>query len=291
MTLPLDLSPRHPVLLQPGPLSICLVGVGGTGSALAVALARLVWHAREQGLSVQLTLVDHDQVEHKNVGRQLFAPCEIEQNKAEAMAWRISAAFGLAVRAVAAPFRAAKEWLGDWNIPAYDKHNPHAARRGTVLLIGAVDNHHARRELAKMTQMGGGGIYWLDCGNAYRNGQVYIGNCCQPAAVRKIAVDPLGFCSAIPAPHLQEPALLQPDAAPDMDRATLSCAELAARGEQSLGINAMVAAIAAQYVEEWLVERIIRNTATYFSLSPATVRSDPITKQLISTWRSTKRRK
>lgn len=49
---------------------IMIVGAGGTGSTLALFLAGLAFHARQKGIQVELTLVDHDVVEMKNCGRQ-----------------------------------------------------------------------------------------------------------------------------------------------------------------------------------------------------------------------------
>jgi tRNA A37 threonylcarbamoyladenosine dehydratase len=52
---------------------IMLVDVGGTGSTLALFLAGLAFHAQQKGTQVEITLVDDDTIEAKNVGRQHFA--------------------------------------------------------------------------------------------------------------------------------------------------------------------------------------------------------------------------
>jgi tRNA A37 threonylcarbamoyladenosine dehydratase len=68
----LTIEPTYRVLL--GDVSrfrIMLVGCGGTGSSLALALAGLAYHAGQKGIQVELTLVDHDVVELKNCGRQM----------------------------------------------------------------------------------------------------------------------------------------------------------------------------------------------------------------------------
>ncbi|KAB2902644.1 MAG: hypothetical protein F9K27_15970 [Anaerolineae bacterium] len=50
---------------------IVLVGVGGTGSALARLVARMLWQRQEAGQTVPtLILIDPDHVEIKNVIRQ-----------------------------------------------------------------------------------------------------------------------------------------------------------------------------------------------------------------------------
>ncbi len=70
-SLPLTLEKRYSVLLPPTAfIRILLVGVGGTGSWLALSLGRLAYHARQKGITLHLTFVDPDQVEIRNVGRQ-----------------------------------------------------------------------------------------------------------------------------------------------------------------------------------------------------------------------------
>ena len=69
--LPLTLEKQYSVLLPPTlVIHILLVGVGGTGSWLALSLGRLAYHARQKGITFHLTFVDPDRVEIKNVGRQ-----------------------------------------------------------------------------------------------------------------------------------------------------------------------------------------------------------------------------
>lgn len=49
-SLPLTLEKRYSVLLPPTAfIRILLVGVGGTGSWLALSLGRLAYHARQKG--------------------------------------------------------------------------------------------------------------------------------------------------------------------------------------------------------------------------------------------------
>ncbi|MDT8306517.1 MAG: ThiF family adenylyltransferase, partial [Anaerolineae bacterium] len=70
----LNIEPTYRVPLgEANVFRIMLVGVGGTGSTLALFLAGLAYHAREKGIRVELTLVDPDRIEQANVGRQAFA--------------------------------------------------------------------------------------------------------------------------------------------------------------------------------------------------------------------------
>ena len=64
---------------------IVVVGLGGTGSHVARNLARLLYHRRENRQSVpDMLFVDPDIVESSNLGRQLFAPADLNQSKAVA---------------------------------------------------------------------------------------------------------------------------------------------------------------------------------------------------------------
>ena len=260
----LDLSKKYQVLLgEDHTLRVCLVGVGGTGSALALSLGRLAYHLKEKGVNVDLTFVDHDVVSESNLGRQIFCPSELNWNKSETIALRLNAAFGLSIRAVPVKFQAS--FVSDWW--GYGCSNG--------LLIGAVDNHLARREIAKAVEQHCGSVWWLDCGNAHHNGQVLIGNYGR-RVIKDLRVDELGLVNGLPAPHLQAPDLLEPD--PD-DEVDLSCAELTVREEQSLVINQMVAAVASQYCYEFLVRRRVVAYETAFSLEPPTTMTNQISEQ------------
>lgn len=237
-------------------LAVVLVGVGGTGSHLAGALARLAVHARRRGVAINLTLVDPDTVDNGIIGRQNFCFAELSQNKAETMAFRLNAAFGLAIQAIPASFHADM-------VPA--------GAPGEVLLVGAVDNERARQELARAVENAGGRLWWLDSGNAQFNGQCLIGNLPKGVPVK---LSPLGLCHGLPAPHVQEPELLEPDPGD----ANLSCAEMVIREEQSLMINQAAAAVAAQYAYQYVLMRELASFDTRFNLMPFGARTKRTTE-------------
>lgn len=243
---------------------ITLVGVGGTGSHLAFALGRLAYHARRQGIQVRLTLVDHDRVEEQNVGRQLFCPAELGHLKALCLATRLNAALGLDVTAI--PERFDVTMLP--GLPGHYRHDLH-------LLIGAVDNHLARRDLAQAVTAYRGALWAIDAGNARSNGQVLIGNLADP---RQIRFDELGLCTGLPSPYLQEPDLL----ASAIEETALSCGDLVLQDEQSLMINQAVAAVAAQYAYAAVIQRELRSFATYLNLEPPVASSRLITQANLS---------
>ncbi len=153
---------RYPLMVgEPDAFDIVLVGCGGTGSFLAQDLARLAYHARAQEIEVNLTFVDFDKVELKNVGRQNFSPLEVGRYKAETLATRFNQAFGLAIRYVNTRFH--PQLLSSGN-------------RKFKLVVGAVDNAFARRDIAEGVEGHYGRVWWLDSGNLYAEGQIVLGN-------------------------------------------------------------------------------------------------------------------
>ena len=70
------LSPHHPV-------SVHIIGAGGTGSQVATNLARMDMALRALGHpGLHVTVFDPDTVSEANIGRQLFSESEIGLNKA-----------------------------------------------------------------------------------------------------------------------------------------------------------------------------------------------------------------
>ncbi|MBK8904500.1 MAG: ThiF family adenylyltransferase [Anaerolineaceae bacterium] len=263
-TITVDFTPTYRALLGDAErMDLYLVGAGGTGSTLADSLARILYHARQKGKAVSLTIIDPDIVQEKNIGRQRFCLAEVNYAKAASLALRLNAAFGLDVRAVTDPFKL------DMVVSGYK------TPKTKKLLIGCVDNYRARQELAQTVEEGSGNVWWLDVGNAHHSGNIYMGNAVRP---QQISVDEaLRLCSGLPSPAVQDPALLAPDPAVRKPSAALSCADLTLREKQSLMINTMMAAIAANYSYQWVIGGEITSLATAVTLEPPAMTSRWIT--------------
>jgi PRTRC genetic system ThiF family protein len=264
MTAP-SLEPRYRVVLPEAAVTtVVLVGVGGTGSWLVPALARILYHVRQKGQAVKLVLVDPDNVEEVNFGRQNFAvQSELGVNKAVALALRHNLALGLDITAVPLPFVAETflAWL------RHQEWTPGYGRVNRLLFVGCVDNFMARRELADAVRRGAGHAWAIECGNGRSSAQILAGNLTDLSQMR---VDELGLCNGLPSPYLQEPGLLEPD---PIVETPLSCADLTLREEQSLLINTQVAAVAAQYAYDLIVRRTLQQFATYLNLEPPVMSS------------------
>lgn len=222
-------------------VNIALVGCGGTGSHLASGLGALACELRERkGLNVGLVFVDPDRVEPKNIGRQLFTSADVGKYKAHVLAQRITTAYRLPVDALAEPLAA--------------EHLRAAPFRVLNLVIGAVDNDAARRVIHRAVDDANGNLWWLDNGNESHSGQVVLGNTTNARAF-KHAIE-LGMTDRAPALSLVHPEFL---AAPKKTKQkNMSCAELAAAGEQGLMVNRLVAAWALSLLNDFLLTRELR---------------------------------
>lgn len=267
----LTIEPTYRVVLgDVNRFRIMVVGAGGTGSTLALFLAGLAFHARQKGIQVELVLVDHDVVEMKNCGRQAVSLQAAQVGgvpKVADLALRLNAAYGLGIEAWPVKYEAglARDWF----------HRDTNGSAPARLIIGCVDNHLARQEIARTITAYDGRIWAIDSGNEQHSGQVLIGNLTD---VGRIRLDRLGLCSGLPSPYAQEPDLLEPDPAVPSQ----SCADLTLAETQSLMVNRMAATIAAQYVAIFVLQRQVLQMGSTFNLDPPTIRSRLITATAIS---------
>jgi PRTRC genetic system ThiF family protein len=248
---------RYPIAVgDPDRFNIALVGCGGTGSFLALHIARLAYHARDRyGREVNLHFIDPDTVEPHNIGRQNFCPAEIGQHKAQTLARRYSVAFGVKI---------------EFTNERFDRHQIKREHRDFRVIVGAVDNAAAREAIDKYVRWETR-TWWLDCGNFEHAGQVLIGN--KDILAPEINVD---LCGALPLPTVQHPELLQPEPVVEAE----SCAELALVDAQSLMINQAVATYAAQYLYRLVITRDLDIYATYIDLMTGSARSLGISREV-----------
>lgn len=82
------------------PMSIHVVGCGGTGSRLVPLLVQLIASHPFLKTMTRIFLYDGDIVETKNLSRQNFSPADVGKNKAFCLAARYSKAYGIPVVAI-----------------------------------------------------------------------------------------------------------------------------------------------------------------------------------------------
>lgn len=157
-------------LINPtNPISVNLIGAGGTGSKVLTALMEMNYslvalgHA---GLSVRLW--DDDIVSTANLGRQRFAPCEIGLYKSVALVNRVNRFMGSGWKAETVKFE--KDALG--RLPK---------NAGAVIYISCVDSAGSRFEIADILNGQRNHRhhrdepkYWMDFGNSQHTGQVIL---------------------------------------------------------------------------------------------------------------------
>jgi PRTRC genetic system ThiF family protein len=241
-------------LVETDQINITMVGCGGTGSHLASGLVSIMQALIAKGKRVRMCFFDGDIVEEKNVGRQLFSPGDIGQNKACVLAERLSRAFNVVIDYSERHINQRDDFMWSW-----DSMN---------VVVGCVDNPAARAVIANAMERAAANLWWLDCGNDRHSGQVALGNLVRPARMTNHIA--LNMTSYLPAPSVVYPSLLE---TPKATKRKLSCAELTALGEQGLMVNRMVASWAGAMLHDLLIVRRLRYFATEFNTQWGTAKS------------------
>lgn len=149
------LNPYHPV-------TVSLIGCGGTGSQVLTSLGRISYALQQLGHpGLHVIAYDGDIVTEANCGRQLFSVQEIGHNKAEVLVTKMNMFFGT-----------------NWEA----KPKMFSTRSGySNIVISCVDTVKARLMIAghlkkcnKYTDYEKV-MYWLDFGNMTDRGQVVLG--------------------------------------------------------------------------------------------------------------------
>jgi PRTRC genetic system ThiF family protein len=150
----------EPRLLQRR-VRVHLVGVGGNGAQMAARLARLDVTMRALGhpSGLHVTAFDADAVSEANVGRQLYSPSDVGQNKALLTIYRLNLFYGL-----------------DWSGRPWRYEDQQDNDGGPDILVSCVDTRSARRGLHRFMQAPTCTTsYWLDLGNTESTAQVILG--------------------------------------------------------------------------------------------------------------------
>lgn len=179
-------------LISPtNPISVNLIGAGGTGSKVLTALMEINESLIALGhAGLQVRLWDDDVITSANLGRQRFFECEIGLYKSVALINRINRCIGTNWKAETLKFE--KDKFG---------RLPENAR--AIITITCVDNVQARfgvaeilNELRYRRHYQDDPKYWLDFGNSQDTGQVLlstIGEIKQPNSEKYQTVASLPF--------------------------------------------------------------------------------------------------
>lgn len=243
------LNPQHPV-------TITLIGAGGTGSQMLTCLARM--HQAMLALDycgIMVTVYDPDTVSPANLGRQLFAEAELGMNKSIALISRINRFFGTSWKAVPQKF---------------DRHTlDHLPKEAqTNLYISCVDTAAARFQIADILKgyigrrlyEGNRPLYWMDLGNSRSTGQVLlstIGKLVQPTSEKYRPEGDLPFVTDTFGSLLS---------AADEQDDTPSCSLAEALTKQDLFINSNLANMGASLLWQLFREGVLLNRGFFMNL-------------------------
>ena len=158
-------------LISPtNPIEVNLIGAGGTGSKLLIALMEMNYSLVELGhAGLQVRLWDDDIITEANLGRQRFAPSETGLYKSVALINRVNRFMGTNWKAQTQKFE--RNSLGVM---------PENAK--ATIYISCVDNVQTRFDIAEMLTAiskqqranRDKPKYWIDFGNGRDTGQVIL---------------------------------------------------------------------------------------------------------------------
>jgi PRTRC genetic system ThiF family protein len=250
-------------LLQPyNPVSVNLIGAGGTGSQVLTALARInqaLVALNHPGLAV--TLFDDDLVERANLARQLFTTAELGLYKSAALINRVNRFFGT-------------NWKAETE--RYNKLYCSVSKGMATITISCVDTVEARFEIADILKgykrntanQRDKALYWMDFGNSKDTGQVILSTIReikQPASKKYVPISNLPFVTE------EFKALLIASEASDN---TPSCSLADALAKQDLFINSALANLGASLLWQMFREGMLFNRGFFLNLQE--FRTQPI---------------
>lgn len=247
------LSPTNPVVIN-------LIGAGGTGSQVLTALARMnnaLIELDHPGLFVRF--FDDDIVTQANLGRQLFAQCELGQHKASALIARVNRFFGTNWKSICTRFDA-------------KTCEPHLLQSN--ITISCVDTAKSRFAIASALKKFSGSnnhrdrcIYWMDFGNTQHTGQVILSTI---HAVAQPASQQFKTSANLPWVTAEYKSVLRAT----KDDESPSCSLAEALLKQDLFINTSLSALGASLLWSLFREGMIHSRGFFLNLKD--FRTQPI---------------
>jgi len=247
-----------PELLNPtNPVTVCLIGAGGTGSQVLTGLARMSHSLQQLGhAGFQVSLWDDDTITEANRGRQLFAECEVGLSKAAALITRTNRFFGTSWKAIEKAFTA--DTATGRNAVYISCVDTAAARFAIAEVLTELDLRESHSDIPR---------YWMDFGNSKDTGQVIlstIGSTRQPASEKFIPV------GSLPQVTEEFAEMLRQGDTEDLP----SCSLAEALEKQDLYINSVLAQMGCSLL--WHLFRQGFTTERGFFLNLGNFRSQPL---------------
>lgn len=231
------------------PITITVIGAGGTGSLFLTHLARLT-HAlyHVTGKKVMVTVVDGDKVKKHNIGRQGFFDSDSGLFKAQVLTTRVNRAFGTAWLGINEFF----QYTGKGNLTdACEKYSSN-------IIVSCTDNVKSRKEIHNFVKAASKlknlapewkPIFWVDLGNTKTTGNVIVGS-----------------------PEMEWPSIIDLYGKSLKDvKSEPSCSLAMSLNEQDLFINPFCATIGAKWVWECLSQDDINWRGAFVNLDNLTM--------------------
>lgn len=231
------------------PTRILVIGCGGTGAYVVGHLARLISVMNKDPdrtwRKFELVISDGDKVEQKNLERQHFIGRDLDGNKAEVLAMRYSAAFGIEIKA----------------LPSYLENAQAIAAAQPEMVIGCVDNDASRRTVNTwfLEEHKYSGCFWIDSGNEENSGQVICGY----RTPSNYYYSHTGTLFSLPTVAEIYPAVLDKGA---KFNSQLSCAELAVSAPQNMMTNITAASLVLNFAQKVMRGKPISAHGVLFSI-------------------------
>lgn len=238
------LNPQHPVTIN-------VIGAGGTGSQMLSQLARIHQALIKLGhTGLFITCYDDDTVSEANIGRQLFSPADIGQNKATVLITRLNMFFGTHWIAIPKKYSSSHE--------NGDKAN---------ITISCVDSISARLDILKSFETGTGyrhpyhnEYYWMDLGNSQKSGQFVLGSIqSAPQPKPSKTLEPVGVLKHIFHLYPQFKTQKTKETGP-------SCSLAEALTKQDLFVNSVLVQFAANLLWKMFREGRIKHQGAFINL-------------------------
>jgi PRTRC genetic system ThiF family protein len=258
-------------LINPtNPVTINLIGAGGTGSAMISALGRI--HTALLALDhpgFDVRLFDGDTVSETNLKRQLFASAEQGLSKSVCLINRINRFFGT-------------DWKGyDFH---YDNDNLYRVDHSPYanITISCVDKVAARFSIADILRHAPTTIYapdkplyWIDLGNNRYTGQLFLSTvgCIKQPASKKF--QPI---SDLPLFTEQYGDVLQSSEEEDE---TPTCSAVEALTKQDLFINPILAQLCGKFLMDMIRQGYTDKRGFYLNIEDYNLQPMPLPKEAL----------
>lgn len=230
-------------------LQFVVVGVGGTGGYLVRDLARLIATFNDKySMEMSMLLIDHDEVEIKNLTRQNFVRQDIGKKKAEVLANRYAMSYGIKI-----------DYLTEY-LPASAREARKLLNAATAghytILIGCVDNNKTRLVMHECYLNEDSVAAYIDSGNEENAGQVVFSAKSYFLKPNLVSWEERSY------PYFLPDVAERFDLSADKHPSELSCAEHALSAPQDITTNIMASSIILNYCAA-----IVKNASLAYLLS------------------------